>query len=74
MNMDTKADKVEDESNKDADAAADVAGVAYVEPAIRAILIHGMGRTPLSMLILAARLWAGGLRPVMFSYSAAFER
>ena len=41
---------------------------------ICAILIHGMGRTPLSMFILAGRLRAAGLRPTVFSYSAAFER
>ncbi|MDY7546990.1 alpha/beta hydrolase [Glaciimonas sp. CA11.2] len=41
---------------------------------VRAILVHGMGRTPLSMLILAARLRAAGLRPALFGYSAAFER
>jgi hypothetical protein len=40
---------------------------------MRAILIHGMGRTPVAMLILAARLRASGLRPVLFAYSATFE-
>lgn len=38
-----------------------------------AILIHGMGRTPLSMLLLATRLRLAGLRPKLFAYSAAFE-
>ncbi len=38
-----------------------------------AILIHGMGRTPLSMLLLAARLRLGGMRPKLFGYSATFE-
>lgn len=42
--------------------------------AVRAILVHGMGRTPLSMLILATRLRAAGIQPVLFSHSAAFER
>lgn len=42
-------------------------------PRMHAILIHGMGRTPLSMLLLAARLRLAGLRPKMFAYSAAFE-
>jgi hypothetical protein len=40
---------------------------------MRAILVHGLGRTPLSMLLLAARLRARGLRPVLFGYSATFE-
>lgn len=39
----------------------------------RAILIHGMGRTPLAMLVLAARLRAAGFRPVLFGYSVTFE-
>ncbi|HYE35654.1 alpha/beta hydrolase [Methylocaldum sp.] len=41
---------------------------------MRAILIHGMGRTPAGMLILAARLRALGFRPVLFGYSATLER
>jgi pimeloyl-ACP methyl ester carboxylesterase len=44
------------------------------DTAVRVILIHGMGRTPLSMLILAARLRAAGLHPLLFGYLAAFER
>ena len=40
---------------------------------LRAILVHGMGRTPAAMLILAARLRAAGLRPDLFAYSAALE-
>jgi hypothetical protein len=40
---------------------------------MQAILIHGMGRTPASMLILAVRLRAAGIRPHFFAYSAAFE-
>ncbi len=41
---------------------------------MQAILIHGMGRTPASMLILAVRIRAAGIRPHFFTYSAAFER
>ena len=41
---------------------------------MQAILIHGMGRTPASMLILAVRLRAAGIHPHFFAYSAAFER
>jgi hypothetical protein len=40
---------------------------------LRAILVHGMGRTPAAMLVLAARLRAAGLRPDLFAYSAALE-
>ena len=39
-----------------------------------AILIHGMGRTPAAMSILAARLLASGIRPHLFGYSVTFER
>src|SRR5215212_9986568 len=39
-----------------------------------AILLHGMGRTPLAMSILAARLCAAGIRPHLFGYSVTFER
>lgn len=39
-----------------------------------AILLHGMGRTPLAMSILAARLRAAGIRPHLFGYSVTFER
>lgn len=41
---------------------------------IDAILIHGMGRTPLAMSILAARLRAAGIHPHLFGYSVTFER
>jgi hypothetical protein len=41
---------------------------------MQAILIHGMGRTPASMLILAIRLRIAGIHPQFFAYSAAFER
>jgi hypothetical protein len=41
---------------------------------MRAILVHGLGRTPLSMLVLAARLKAAGLKPSLFGYVAATER
>lgn len=40
---------------------------------MRAILIHGMGRTPLAMLVLAARLRKAGISPRLFAYIAAFE-
>ncbi len=40
---------------------------------LRALIIHGMGRTPLSMLVLAFRLRAMGIRPSLFAYLAAFE-
>ena len=39
-----------------------------------AILIHGMGRTPLAMSILAARLQRSNIRPRLFGYSVTFER
>jgi len=39
-----------------------------------AILIHGMGRTPMAMSILAARLRKSGIRPHLFGYSVTFER
>lgn len=41
---------------------------------INAILIHGMGRTPIAMSILAARLRAANIRPHLFGYSVTFER
>ena len=39
-----------------------------------AILIHGMGRTPLAMSILAVRLRAADIHPHLFGYSVTFER
>lgn len=39
-----------------------------------AILIHGMGRTPLALSLLAARLRAAGIHPHLFGYSVTFER
>lgn len=39
-----------------------------------AILIHGMGRTPLAMSLLAARLRASNIRPHLFGYSVTLER
>ena len=39
-----------------------------------AVLIHGMGRTPIAMSLLAARLHAAGMRPHPFGYSVTFER
>src|SRR5436189_6077717 len=44
------------------------------DPKIDAILIHGMGRTPAAMSILAARLRAAGIRPHLFGYSVTFEK
>ena len=41
---------------------------------MEAILIHGMGRTPAAMSILAARLSVAGIRPHLFGYSVTFER
>ena len=41
---------------------------------MHAILIHGMGRTPLAMSILAVRLRKSGIRPHLFGYSVTFER
>jgi pimeloyl-ACP methyl ester carboxylesterase len=38
------------------------------------VLVHGLGRTPLSMLLLAKRLRSEGMRIHLFGYSAAFER
>lgn len=43
-------------------------------PRMDAILLHGMGRTPLAMSILAARLRASNIRPHLFAYSVTFER
>ncbi len=40
---------------------------------MQAILIHGMGRTPASMLVLALRLRAAGLQPHLFGYLPALE-
>lgn len=40
---------------------------------MQAILIHGMGRTPASMLVLALRLRAAGLQPHLFGYIPALE-
>jgi hypothetical protein len=40
---------------------------------MHAILIHGLGRTPASMLLLARRLRAKGISTHLFGYSAAFE-
>lgn len=41
---------------------------------MQVILIHGMGRTPLSMLRLRQRLRADGHRARLFGYSPTFER
>lgn len=37
------------------------------------VLIHGMGRTPLSMLRLRRRLRRAGHHPILFGYSPTFE-
>jgi pimeloyl-ACP methyl ester carboxylesterase len=37
------------------------------------VLIHGMGRTPLSMMRLRRRLRRAGHNPVLFNYSPTFE-
>lgn len=39
-----------------------------------AVLIHGMGRTPVAMSILAARLRVSNIQPHLFGYSVTFER
>lgn len=39
-----------------------------------AVLIHGMGRTPVAMSVLAARLRASHIQPHLFGYSVTFER
>lgn len=41
---------------------------------MRAILIHGMGRTPLAMALLAYRLHQVGINSDLFWYFATFER
>jgi len=40
---------------------------------MRALLVHGMGRTPLSMLLLAARLRRLGMVPGLFGYLPAVQ-
>jgi len=40
---------------------------------VKVFLLHGMGRTRASLLILRARLAAGGLEPRLFGYSVARE-
>jgi hypothetical protein len=44
------------------------------ESQVHAVLLHGMGRTPLAMSILAARLRANNIRPHLFGYSVTFEK
>lgn len=39
-----------------------------------AILIHGMGRTPIAMSLLAARVRRSSIQPHLFGYSVTFER
>jgi hypothetical protein len=38
------------------------------------IIIHGMGRTPLSMCLLAYRLRTAGIKTSLFAYTVTFER
>jgi hypothetical protein len=40
---------------------------------MRALLVHGMGRTPLSMMTLARALRRADIVPTQFGYSAALE-
>jgi pimeloyl-ACP methyl ester carboxylesterase len=40
---------------------------------MRALLVHGMGRTPLSMMPLARTLRRAGIEPVQFGYVAAAQ-
>jgi len=40
---------------------------------MRALLVHGMGRSPLSMLLLAARLRRAGIQPNLFGYVPALR-
>jgi pimeloyl-ACP methyl ester carboxylesterase len=40
---------------------------------INAVLIHGMGRTPIAMSLLAARLRTSDIHPHLFGYSVTFE-
>ncbi len=48
----------------------DIAGT----PRPLAVLVHGMGRTPVSMALLAVRLRRAGFEPALFGYSVTFER
>lgn len=41
---------------------------------MRALLVHGMGRSPLSMVLLAARLRRAGMAPSLFGYVPAVQR
>ncbi len=40
---------------------------------MHAIIIHGMGRTPLSMCLLALRLGSAGFKVCFFAYTVTFE-
>ena len=42
-------------------------------PSPRALLVHGMGRTPASMVVLATRLFRAGMRSSLFGYLSALE-
>ena len=41
---------------------------------MRVFLVHGMGRTPASMVWLALRLRLAGHRPTLFGYAVTLER
>ena len=41
---------------------------------MHSILLHGIGRTPIAMSLLAARLKANHIHPHLFAYSVTFER
>jgi hypothetical protein len=41
---------------------------------MQAIIVHGMGRTPLSMCLLAYRLKSAGFKTSLFGYAVTFER
>jgi len=41
---------------------------------VYAILVHGMGRTPLSLCLLAFRLKRAGIKSYFFAYSVTFEQ
>ena len=41
---------------------------------MRVLLVPGLGRTPMSMVVLASRLWKAGHTPQFFGYIPAIER
>lgn len=48
-------------------------GYDIARGSLRALLVHGMGRSPASMALLAARLGRGGIRPHLFGYLPAAQ-